>query len=100
MVNSEFPMAEHQDDWARVRAALANPDWDFRTVDGIARETRLPREHVERLLQGHGTAVRRAVSRRWRARGWQFVYTLRSRPTRFRARFREVVDNILTFAGQ
>ena len=96
MVNPEIPMVEQRDDWAKVQAALANPNWDFRTVDGIARETGLPRKHVERLLQGNRAAVRRAVSRRGRARGWQLVYTLRSRPTRFR----EVVDHILTFAGQ
>ena len=96
MINPEISMAEHRDDWAKVAAALANPDWDFRTVDGIARETGLPRKHVERLLQGHGAAVRRAVSRGRRARGWQLVYTLRSRPPRFR----EFVDHILTFAGQ
>lgn len=89
-------MVEHRDDWPKVQAALANPDWDFRTVDGIARDTGLPRKHVERLLQEHRAAVRRTVSRRGRARNWQFVYTLKSRPTRFR----EVVDNILTFAGQ
>ena len=89
-------MAEHRDDWAKVQAALANPNWDFRTVDGIASETNLPREHVERLFRRHGTAIRRAVSRGERARGWRFVYTLKSRPTRLR----EVVDNILTFAGQ
>ena len=96
MVNPEIPMVEHRDDWAKVQAALANPNWDFRTVGGLARETGLPRKHVERLLQEHGAAVRRAVSRGGRARRWQFVYTLRSRPTRFR----EVVDNLLTFAGR
>ena len=96
MVNPEIPMVEHRDDWAKVQAALANPNWDFRTVGGLARETGLPRKHVERLLQEHGAAVRRAVSRGGRVRRWQFVYTLRSRPTRFR----EVVDNLLTFAGR
>ena len=88
-------MVEHRDDWPKVQAALRIP-LDFRTVDGIARDTGLPRKHVERLLQEQRAAVRRAVSRRGRARNWQFVYTLKSRPTRFR----EVVDNILTFAGQ
>ena len=43
-------MNEHTDDWAKVQAALANPAWDFRTLDGITRDTSLPRERVERVL--------------------------------------------------
>ena len=72
-------------------------NWDFRTVDGIARETSLPREHVERLLRTHGAAVRQAVSRSERARGWRVVYTLKSRP---RKKIREFFSDLLTFASQ
>ena len=43
-------MNEHTDDWAKVQATLANPAWDFRTLDGITRDTSLPRERVERVL--------------------------------------------------
>ena len=43
-------MNEHTDDWAKVQAALANPAWDFRTLDGITRDTSLPRERLERVL--------------------------------------------------
>lgn len=104
MGSPEILMTEHRDDavhrdddWARVQAALANPNWDFRTVDGIARETSLPREHVERLLRTHGAAVRQAVSRNERARGWRVVYTLKSRPRR---KIREFFSDLLTFASQ
>ena len=96
MVNPDISMAEHRDDWAKVQAALANPNWDFRTVDGIVRETNLPREHVERVLRGHGAVVRQTVSRDKRSRGWRVVYTLKSRPRKIR----EFFSDLLTFAGQ
>ncbi len=37
----------------RVRSALSNPQWDFRTIGGIARDTELSREQVERVLADH-----------------------------------------------
>ena len=74
---------------------MRTPDWDFRTVDGIARETNLPREHVEQVLRRHGAAVRRTVSRDRRSRGWRFVYTLKSRPRKIR----EFFTDLLTVAG-
>jgi len=89
-------MTEHRDDWARVKAALANPNWDFRTVDGIARETSLSREQVQRLLGRHEAAVRKALTRDTRLGTRRVAYTLRDRPTKLR----EVVDSILTFASQ
>lgn len=63
MVNSPIHMTEHRHGWAKVEAALANPNWDFRTVDGIVRETGLPREHVQRLLRRHEAAVRLTLTR-------------------------------------
>ena len=96
MVNSAIHMHEHRDDWAKVRAALANPNWDFRTVDGIARETSLPREHVQRLIRRHEAEVRMTLTRDSRVGTRRVAYTLRDRPTKLR----EVVDSILTFASQ
>ena len=90
-------MNEHSDDWARVQSALANPDWDFRTVDGIARETSLRSADVKRVLSQHGDSVRQSLSRNRRSRGWRVVYTLKSRP---RKRIREFFSDLLTFAGQ
>ncbi|MYN67488.1 MAG: hypothetical protein F4X11_21085 [Acidobacteria bacterium] len=89
-------MHEHRDDWAKVKAALANPNWDFRTVDGIARETSLPREHVQRLIRRHEAEVRMTLTRDSRVGTRRVAYTLRDRPTKLR----EFVDSILTFASQ
>ena len=89
-------MTEHQNDWAKVQAALANPNWDFRTVNGITRETSLSPEHVEHLLRRHRAAVRQTLTRDTRLGTKRVAYTLRDRPKKLR----EVVDNILTFASQ
>ena len=96
MVNPEIAMNEHPDDWTKVQAALDNPAWDFRTVDGIARETSLPREAVLQVLREHGAVVRQTVSRDKRSRGWRIVFTLKSRPRKFR----EFFADFLTFASQ
>ena len=57
-------MKEHSDDWARVQSALASPDGDgdFRTVDGIARETSLRPADVKRVPSQHGDRVRQSLS--------------------------------------
>ena len=61
--------------WDRVRAALANPRWDFRTVDGIAKEVHLNPDQVRQVLDSMGSEVRIAKGRDYRT-----LYTLKSRP--------------------
>ena len=84
-------MKEHTDDWVKVQAALADPAWDFRTVDGITRDTSLPRERVELVLLRNRSMVRRAL-----ARDRRVVYTLKSRPKKLR----EFFADVLTLASQ
>ncbi len=43
-----------------VRAALAEPEWEFRTIDGLSRDTGLQPEVVSRALRALGSTVRRA----------------------------------------
>ena len=43
--------------WAGVRAALENPEYLWRTVKGLAKESGLDREQVEDLLLRHGSEV-------------------------------------------
>ena len=66
-------------EWARVHAALGDPTWDFRTVKGIAEETGLNPERVQKLLDRHPSEVRWTWSRNRRQ-----IYTLRSRPPKIR----------------
>jgi hypothetical protein len=52
--------ASTTDDALRVLRALSNPKWDFRTIGGIARETKLSHEQVEHVLADHQDLVRQS----------------------------------------
>lgn len=78
------------DEWERVRDALDDPHWDFRTVRGISRQTGLDGDRVKQLLDTHRSEVRQTLSRRREP-----IYTLSSRP----AKMREIISDVQTFAG-
>ena len=59
-----------------VLDALADPKWDFRTVEGISTETGVPKEEVEEILRSYPTLVRKSLVRDVRG---QRLYTLKSR---------------------
>jgi len=59
-----------------VLQALADEKWDFRTVDGIAKETGLPSDQVIRILQSYPEFVRRSPVRDRLGRS---IYTLKNR---------------------
>ena len=75
-------------DWLKVQAALENPEWDFRTVEGIARDTQLEPGRIDLLLRSNRSRVRQTLSRDRRV-----IYTLKSRPKKLR----EVFADIQTF---
>jgi hypothetical protein len=66
-----------------VGKALRNPSWDFRTVGGIAKETGLTEQDVEKVLSGHKDLFRRSVvpDRLGRA-----IYTIRDKPISLKER--------------
>lgn len=72
-------------DERRVLEALADPRWDFRTLDGVAKDANLPRERVREIIQKHHDLVREAEVR---SRGRK-LFTLRERE---RSRYRELLD--------
>ena len=78
--------------WAKVRAALADPAWDYRTVNSIAEERGLPPAVVKQLLFRHRTEVRPVLTR---DRG--VIYRLRSR--RGSGGFREFLLEAQAFAS-
>ena len=78
-------------EWTKVQAALKDPKWDFRTVDGIVKETQLSRELVEKLLQKHRSHLRQML-----ARDRRVIYTLRSRGKKLR----ELLATMQLFARQ
>ena len=77
-------------DWTKVHAALKDPRWDFRTVEGIAKETALEPDLIIRVLEAHRSDIRQTISRDRRT-----IYTLKSRPKKMR----EVIADIQTFAS-
>lgn len=78
------------DEWNRVREALDDPRWDFRTVEGIARDTGLDPERVRCLLDRHRSEIRQTLFRDRKK-----IYTLKSRPRKLR----EVLADLQMFAG-
>ena len=81
----------YADEWSQVYSALADSKWDFRTVKGIAEETGLEQERVDRLLEEHQSEIRWTVSRN---RG--MLYTLKSRPVKLR----EYLADLQMFASK
>lgn len=73
------------DDWMKVQAALEKTEWDFRTVEGIARDTQLEPGHIEGLLRSNRSKVRQTLSRDRRV-----IYTLKSRPKKLREIFADI----------
>lgn len=65
------------DDWQRVRQALASDEWDFRTIDGLARDSGVPEDVVIQLLNSHTDEVRKSMVPDSKGR---VLYTLSSRP--------------------
>ena len=44
-----------------LREALVDARWTFRTIDGLARQTRLPGSRVEEILEDNPALARRSV---------------------------------------
>lgn len=77
--------------WERIRNALANPKFDFRTASGIARETGLETAEVVRLLNEHSSQVRIAHSTNKKG---SLLYTLRNKPKSFQESFSDIINII------
>ena len=82
--------------WTLVQDALANRRWEYRSIDGIAAETRLSHQQIERTLESHRGETRSILARSRHYDGARQVYTLRSRPRRLR----DVAIDILGFASR
>jgi hypothetical protein len=59
MALADAPGANNVDEDARkVLEALDKPEYDFRTVPGIARETKLDEETIRRVIEQHPDLIR------------------------------------------
>lgn len=82
--------ASTTDDVFRVLSALSNPKWDFRTIGGIARDTKLSREQVEHVLADHPDLFRQSRL----THNGESLYTMRDKPETLRERVAELRDFI------
>src|SRR5712664_4880043 len=57
---SESPLKSPQE---RVRAALQNPLWDWRTLEGLVKDTSLSADDVMGALEGLGSEIARGKSK-------------------------------------
>ena len=81
---------QSMEDWMKVHDALNDTKWDFRTIEGIAKQTDLDPERVGCLLGEYQSEIRQVI-----ARNHEIIYTLRSRPVKVR----EVIADLQTFAS-
>ena len=76
----------------QVFEALDDPEWDFRTIDGLTRATGLSQDRIEQILREYRPLVRQAaVLNRGRE-----LYTLASR----RPKFRELLSTARAFIAK
>ena len=73
--------------WEQVSAVLESPEWNFVTIDGLAKKTHLSPEVIQTCLLEHETDVRQALLRDPKG---QALYTSRSRRKSLREFFAEM----------
>ncbi len=78
-------------EWEMVRSALKDSKWDFRTVDGVARDTGLDLKQVEEVIDCHRSEVRQTISR-----DGIVIYAHKSKPVKAR----EIIAQMQRFASK
>jgi len=71
----------------KIHSALADQRWDFRTVEGIARDTGLPESEVQKHLEANPSLFRQSYLNDDQGRK---LYTLREKPDTVRERVAEI----------
>jgi hypothetical protein len=80
----------HPDEIAVFRA-LANPDWNFRTVHGIAKETDLSPARVKEVIQAYPDLIGRSEMPDVKGRDLYYLKSRQSTFQRFLAKLRRYV---------
>ena len=78
------PTANEETDhekWKQVLDALSNPQWDFRTISGISKETGLPDQEVDAIINKHREQIRKSIAR---DNDGKELFTLQERPIKGR----------------
>lgn len=79
--------------WGKIKNALADDRWDFRSVDGIATDSGLSADVVKEILERHRNEVR--VSFVPDSKG-RTLYTLATK----RVEIREILASALAFVSK
>lgn len=74
-----------------VKKSLQNSKWDFRTLEGIARETKLPKEEISKLLYENKNLFRESLAPNSKG---ERLFTLKSRPVKFREKIASLINYI------
>jgi hypothetical protein len=74
----------------KVFDALSDPQWDFRTIDGISKAINLPPTEVKAILDKYPNLVRKAL---FRDNDGRELFTLASRPPGAQ----EIASQLMTF---
>ena len=77
----------------KVLQAVASPKWDFRTLDGISKDTGLPQTKIQEILDKYPQLVRKSAVPDRRGRE---LYTLKSRPVKGQ----EILAIVRTFVSK
>ena len=81
-------MSDSDPEWTLLRSQLADDQWDFRTIEGLARATKLPESAIRSSLKKHGSEIRVAHIP---DRQGRLLYTLAERPMKWQERFANIV---------
>jgi len=82
-ISENFVRENLSKDEIRVLEAVEDEKWDFRSVDGISRETQIPPSTVKEILESHKNLFRKSDAPDRKGR---ILYTIRSRPVKSRER--------------
>jgi len=61
----------------KVLESLADPAWDFRTIDGISKSTGLSKTEIENILDKHSNRVRKSPLPDRKGR---YLFSLKTKP--------------------
>ena len=70
-----------------VFVALSNPQWDFRTIQGISKETVLSESKISNIMEKYPDLIRQSLASN---RHKQDLFTLRENPIKLRERLAEI----------
>jgi len=93
-MSKDWSKSIHDPDERRVFEALADINWDFRTIDGISKSVNLPAEQVSEILRKYeGGLIRKSKIPDAMGRD---LFTLCSDETKFR----EMLDYVRVFTSK